>query len=124
MKRCWRIGIVGALCISAAMAQVSQPSTRTETREAAGVPFSVGFQKRIEVPIAGATAAYSLDSTIAEAAAANGIVEIAGRGPGSTTIVVVTSAGVQTLSVVVPQPPPSYPPGFVPPLSEGSVGER
>ena len=124
MKRWWRFGIFGALCISTAMAQVSPPSARTETRDAAGVPFSVGFHKRIEVPIAGATAAYSLDSTIAEAAAANGIVEIAGTGPGSTTIVVVTSAGVQTLSVVVPQPAPSYPPGFVPPLSEGSVGER
>ena len=62
-------------------------------------PLSVGYQKRIQLPIAGATAAYSLDSTIADASAANGIVEIVGKGPGSANIVVVTPAGAQTIAV-------------------------
>jgi hypothetical protein len=85
---------------------------------------SVGFHKKVEVPVAGATAAYSLDSSVAQAGAANGMVEIEGTGPGDTNVVVVTATGVQTLSVVVPLPAPSYPPGFVPPSREGSAGER
>ncbi len=77
--------------------------------------LSVGFQKNIAFPIAGVTAAYSMDSTIAEASASNGVVEIYGKGPGTTHVIVVTSGGVQSLSVIVPQPPPSYPAGFVAP---------
>jgi hypothetical protein len=124
--RWWRILCASALCLAHAFAQVSSTPARAEASGAggAGVPFSVGFHKRIEVPVAGATAAYSLDSSVVEATAANGTVSIEGTGPGSTNVIVVTSAGVQTLSVVVPQPPPSYPPGFVPPASEGGAGER
>src|SRR5258708_12444334 len=81
----------------------------------AQTPVSVVYQKTLQVAMPGATAAYSLDSSIAEASAQNGIVEIQGRGPGATSVIVVTSAGAQTLSVTVAQPPPSYPPGFVPP---------
>jgi hypothetical protein len=83
-------------------------------------PLSVGYQKRIDFPVPGATAAYSLDSTIAEASAANGIVEILGKGPGSANIIVVTSAGVQTIAITVPMPPPVLPPGFEPPERQGS----
>ena len=78
-------------------------------------PVSVGYQKRIQLPIAGATAAYSLDSTVVDASAANGVVEVLGKAPGSTNIVVVTPAGVQTLAITVPVPPPVLPPGFEPP---------
>jgi len=78
-------------------------------------PLSVAYQKRIQLPLAGATAAYSLDSNIVDASALNGVVEIQGKAPGSTNIVVVTSAGVQTLAVTVPVPPPVLPPGFEPP---------
>src|SRR5258708_6995202 len=84
---------------------------------------SVVYQKTFKVAMPGATAAYSLDSSIAEASAQNGIVEIQGGGPGATSVIVVTSAGAQTLSVTVPQPPPSYPPGFVPP-SESNASEQ
>lgn len=113
---------ISALCVANALAQVSSaPSTGAS---GAGVPFSVSFHKRIEIPVAGATAAYSLDSSVVEATVANGTITIEGIGPGSTNVIVVTSAGVQTLAVVVPQPPPSYPPGFVPPNNEGGVGER
>jgi carboxypeptidase family protein len=87
-------------------------------------PLSVGYQKQIQISVAGATAAYSLDSTIAEASATNGVVEIAGKAPGSTSIVVVTAAGVQSLAVTVPAPPPVLPPGFEPPerASSGETG--
>ena len=83
-------------------------------------PLSVGYQKRIQLPVTGATAAYSLDSNIVEAAAANGIVEIVGKAPGAANIVIVTPAGVQNLAVVVPQPPPILPPGFELTGHEGS----
>src|SRR5579859_1964629 len=78
-------------------------------------PLSVGYQKRIQLPVAGATAAYSLDSSVVETSVANGVVEILGKAPGSTNIVVVTPAGVQTVAVTVPVPPPVVPPGFEPP---------
>jgi hypothetical protein len=90
------------------------------TAHAQSSPISVSYQKRIDLPVPGATAAYSLDSTIVEAAAANGIVEILGKGPGSANIIVVTSAGVQTIAVTVPMPPPVLPPGFEPPERQGS----
>src|SRR5689334_10821797 len=82
--------------------------------------ITVGYQKKIEITVSGATAAYSMDSLIADATAAQGTVVIEGRAPGTTSVIVVTPAGVQTLSVLVPQPPPSYPPGFEPPSSEQS----
>jgi hypothetical protein len=90
----------------------------------AQAPLSVAYQKRIQLPIAGATAAYSLDSNIAEASASNGILEVLGKAPGSTNIVVVTSAGVQTIAVTVPIPPPVLPPGFEPPerANSGETG--
>lgn len=121
-------GILCALAFWSAastLAQVPGPPAHTEVaREGAGVPFSVGYKKKIEIPVAGVTAAYSMDSTVVEADAVNGVVELEGRGPGTAIVMVVTPAGVQTLSIVVPQPPPSYPPGFVPPAAEGSIGER
>lgn len=117
MKPWWKIVCFTAASVTAALAQVS-------SGPGGGVPFSVPYHKKIEIAVAGATAAYSLDSSVAEAAAANGVVEISGAGPGATNVVVVTATGVQTLSVVVPQPPPSYPPGFVPPSAEGSAAER
>ena len=126
MKLLCGILFAGALCGAAStLAQVSGSPAHSEVaREGAGVPFSVGYKKKIEIPVAGATAAYSMDSSVAEADAVNGVVEIEGRSPGSAMVVVVTAAGVQTLSVIVPQPPPSYPPGFVPPEAVGGVGER
>lgn len=83
-------------------------------------PLSVPYQKTLQLPVAGATAAYSLDSNIVDATAANGVVEIVGKGPGSTNIVVVTPAGAQTLDVTVPVPPPILPPGFEPPERQGT----
>src|SRR5579863_2876240 len=124
VTRRWRkLLCVSLLCVSHALAQVASIPARADAG-GTSAPFPVGFHKRIEIPVAGATAAYSLDSSIVEATATNGTVTIDGTGPGSTNVVVVTATGIQTLPVVVPQPPPSYPPGFVPPGGEGSTGER
>jgi len=97
MKRCWSL-----VFLWSAAAFAFQGTA----------PLSVSYQKSINLPVAGATAAYSLDPYIVEASANNGIVTIAGKGPGTTNIVVVTPAGVQTLAITVPVPPPVVPPGF------------
>src|SRR5262249_41186921 len=86
-------------------------------------PISVGYQKQVQINVSGATAAYSLDSSIAEASASAGVVEIAGKAPGSTNIVVVTPAGAQSVAVTVPAPPPVLPPGFELPEKQGAAGE-
>lgn len=120
-----RVVAVCVLCAIAATAQLPPTSAYDQVApNMAAAPLSVPFQKQIEIPVAGATAAYSLDSTVAEASAANGVVQIYGHGPGATNVIVVTAAGVQTIAVMVPQPPPSYPPGFEPPSNEGSISER
>jgi hypothetical protein len=114
MKHGRRILWLGFLMAVSIQGQVTLPGQS---------PIIVGYQKKVEVPIAGSTAAYSLDSNIAEVTAANGLVEILGKTPGTTNVVVVTPAGIQNLAVLVPQPPPNYPPGFVPPR-EGGVAEE
>ena len=80
-------------------------------------PLQVGYQKRVEFALSGATAAYSLDSNITEASVANGLVAVVGKAPGTTNVVIVTQAGVQTLAVTVPMPAPILPPGFEPPAN-------
>jgi hypothetical protein len=105
MKRCWILILLSTAVVMAAQGQA---------------PLSVPYQKTLQLPVAGATAAYSLDSSIADATAANGVVEIVGKGPGSTNIVVVTPAGAQTLAVTVPVPPPILPPGFETPERQGT----
>src|SRR5499433_3576738 len=85
--------------------------------------LTVGYQKTLQLPVPGATAAYSLDGDggIVEASAANGVVAIAGKRPGSTHIVVVTAAGVETFAVTVPAPRSILPPGAEPVAKEGSA---
>jgi carboxypeptidase family protein len=103
------------LAIAAPAQSPGAPARAGFARTGVESPLSVGYQKQIQIPIAGATAAYSLDSSIVDASATNGLVEILGKAPGSTNIVVVTPAGVQTLAITVPVPPPVLPPGFEPP---------
>ncbi len=82
-----------------------------------GQIHKVDPQKTISFNVAGSTAAYSLDESIAEATAENGVVSVLGKQPGTTHVVVVAPAGMQTFEVLVTTPPPHYPPGFVMPLS-------
>lgn len=109
MIRVWKFAILCAAVSNFAQAQ-------------AQAPLSVSYQKSAQVLITGATAAYSLDASIVEASAANGVVEITGKAPGTTSVVVVTAAGVQTISVTVPAPKPVLPPGFDAPHNE-AMGE-
>ncbi len=85
--------------------------------------YTVGFQKTATFPVFGATAAYTVDPEIAEASAAQGIVAVMGKSPGSTHLIVVTTAGIQTFDVVVPMPPPIFPRGWVTPQPEGVSNE-
>lgn len=84
----------------------------------AQAPFQVEYQKQVLMPVSGATAAYSLDPTIVEASASNGVVQMTGKAPGTTNVVVVTEAGAQTVAVTVPVPPPCILPGLEPSPSE------
>jgi hypothetical protein len=85
--------------------------------------YTVGYQKTLPIPLAGATAAYSVNSEVAEASADQGIVTVLGKSPGSTHVVVIAPSGVQTLDIVVPMPPPIYPRGWVTPRPEGVSNE-
>jgi hypothetical protein len=82
---------------------------------AQGTSVTVAYEKTLTFPVAGATAAFSLNSHYVEASAVDGVVTVIGKNPGSTNIVVITRSGTVTFEVIVPQPPPSYPPGFVKP---------
>ena len=73
--------------------------------------------------MAGATAAYSLDASLAEATAENGLVSVEGKQPGTTHVVVITPSGVQTFEVLVTTPPPHYPPGFVMPVNGAEAAQ-
>src|SRR5260221_10509236 len=106
MKRCWSFVLLATACCLAAQGQT---------------PLSVAYQKTLQLPVAGATAAYSLDPNIADATASNGVLEILGKAPGSTNIIIVTAAGAQTLAITVPIPPTVLPPGFEPPERQGTA---
>jgi len=80
-------------------------------------------QKIVAFEVAGATAAYSLDASLADATAENGMVFLEGKQPGTTHIVVITPSGIQTIEVLVTTPPPNYPPGFVMPVSVAEAAE-
>ena len=80
-------------------------------------------QKTITFEVAGGTAAYSLDSLLAEATASNGVVSVTGIAPGNTHVVVVTPSGIQTFEFLVTTPPPYYPPGWIPPVSFGDINQ-
>lgn len=79
--------------------------------------YRVAPHKTISVEAAGVTAAYSLDETLAEAVAENGIVMITGILPGTTHVVAIAPSGVQSFELLVTQAPLNYPPGFRMPAS-------
>jgi hypothetical protein len=84
---------------------------------------TVDPQKTITFEVAGATAAYSLDAFLAEATAADGLVSVEGRVPGTTHVVVIAPSGVQTFEILVTTPPPRYPPGFVMPAGVADLAQ-
>jgi hypothetical protein len=96
----------------------AMPATVTQGQ----APLSVGYQKHVEIAITGATAAYSLNPEIADAASENGLGQIIGASPGTTNVVIVTQSGIQTIAVHVPVPPPVVLPGFES-QDSGAAGE-
>jgi hypothetical protein len=73
----------------------------------AGEPVHVPLRDAITVERPGASAAFSLDPSVADASASSGRLTIRGRYPGRTTVTVVTLAAVESLVVVVdPAPAP------------------
>jgi hypothetical protein len=80
-------------------------------------------QRTITFEVAGATAAYSLDVSLAEATADNGLVSVTGNQPGATHIVVITPTGTQTIEILINLLPPRYPPGFIMPNNPQDVSQ-
>jgi hypothetical protein len=85
--------------------------------------IAVGYRETLSVPVPGALAAFSLNDFFAEAKAESGTLTVFGKNPGSAHVVVVTVEGSQALEIRVLSPPPSYPPGFVPPISAAAARE-
>jgi Carboxypeptidase regulatory-like domain len=73
--------------------------------------YTVEAGKTLPVSFPGATAAYSLSSSIADASFSNGVLRVRGVEAGRTTVMVVSPAGVQTLPVVVMAPVSTAAPG-------------
>jgi hypothetical protein len=86
--------------------------------------LTVGYRQTISVPAPGALAAFSLDDFYAEAEAQDETLTIFGRNPGLTHIVAVVRDGTKTFAVRVLPAPPSFPPGFVQPLSASAASEN
>jgi hypothetical protein len=58
-------------------------------------------RQRQMLPISGATAAYSLDPGVADVVLQDGVPTIVAMAPGTTSVVIVTPAGMQYAPVVV-----------------------
>jgi hypothetical protein len=67
-------------------------------------PLKVACGKTLDVPVPGATAAYSVNPSIAEAGLIDGTVQIRGVGAGVTTVMVVAGSATTSLTVTVTAP--------------------
>jgi hypothetical protein len=85
--------------------------------------IAVGYRETVRVAYPGALAAFSLNDFFAEAKAESGTLTVFGKNPGSAHIVVVTEDGSKNVEVRIIPAPPSYPPGFILPLSEAAARE-
>lgn len=94
----WLVGAVVGVAIAAAAHAES---------------FTVAHGETLTLQRPGVTAAYSLDSNVAEASAAAGAVTIRGVGEGKTLVVVVFPESTSSLTVTVLASPVVLPPGFV-----------
>jgi len=86
--------------------------------------ITVGYRQTISVPADGVLVAFSLDDFYAEAKAQDGTLTVFGKNPGVAHIVAVVPDGTKTYEVRVLPAPPSYPPGFVQPLSASAAREN
>ena len=86
--------------------------------------ITVGYRQAVSVPLPGALAAFSLEDFYAEASAQDETLTIFGKNPGLAHIVAVVRNGTRTFQVRVLPAPPSYPSGFVQPLSASAASEN
>ena len=96
---------------------------RAQSSHATAQVHKVAPEKTVTFEVPGATAAYSLDSSLADASASNGVVSVVGINPGTTHVVVVAPSGIQTFDFLVTTPPPVYPTGFVMPVAFTEMGQ-
>ncbi|MBV8166135.1 MAG: hypothetical protein JO021_05035, partial [Alphaproteobacteria bacterium] len=90
---------------------------------AAAQPLKIVYDRTVTFDVAGATAAYALDATIADASAAAGVVRVHGTGVGRTTVVVVVGDTTSAIDIEVVAPPVVYPAGVLESLaSHGDSG--
>jgi len=83
----------------------------------------VRYHQSTSTPVHGSLSAFSLNEFLVQANVDSGTLTVYGVNPGLAHVVVVTAQGNKTMEVQVIPPPLSYPPGFVPPLSEAAAGE-
>lgn len=93
MKRMLLLALVGCALVPYLFAQVQ-----------AAPPVTIQFKHSLFFAEPGVTAAYSLDTDVAEAEAVPGGYRIVGRAPGQTNVVIVGIAGPHTVLVNVPMP--------------------
>lgn len=93
MNRAGVLTLLGALFITQVSAQAPDKTA-----------LIVEFQHKTFYAEPGVTAAYSLDPSIAQAAAVAGGFQIAGAGPGQTDVIVVGIRGARTILVTVLAP--------------------
>lgn len=74
--------------------------------------YEVESGKTLNIDVPGVTAAYSLDSSCADAEAGNGVVTVTGKMHGTTHVMAVTASGAQPFEIVVTDPQLKLLPGF------------
>ena len=68
------------------------------TSLAADYSISLNVKESALITLAGVTAAYAVDTSIAEASPLRGAVSLTGLAPGSTQVMVVTTTGTKTIA--------------------------
>jgi hypothetical protein len=76
--------------------------------------LTIAYDKVVTVNVPGATSAYAVNPLIAQAGVVDGVVQIRGTGGGTTSVVIVTPGGTQTIDVTV----------MVPALTAALTGEQ
>lgn len=95
-----------AVLLAGGLAHAQAPTAKAP--ESAPETMRIELRDSVAVSFPDATAAFSVDSTVAEASAAAGRITVVGRSVGATTISVVTPTSVKSFALIVTPPPHSY----------------
>jgi hypothetical protein len=97
-----KIKPVLAVLLAAGLAHADVPDASAPNAPEA---MRIDLRDTLALSYPGATAAFSVDSSVAEASAADGRVTVVGRSVGWTTISVVTPTGISSFTLTVGAPP-------------------